>query len=135
MNKKNVQLCITLFALTVLASIYYNIERPLRTLSINTFNMIPLAAFHVIFPFVWGIILFALVYCLRIGEKSIRRARMTIEAVFLLANILSLCVYFYMYYTFTTYTLILTGLLFAGIIFEIIQVFVSKRIPVSPIEK
>jgi hypothetical protein len=108
-------------------------EVPLRTISDTRYNPVPLFAFRFIFPLFWGIMLFVLLYCQRIEEKSSRCARITIEAVFLLANILSVFVNFNKFFAFPSYTLILTGLLCAGIIFEIIQIFVSKRIPASPI--
>lgn len=135
MTKKNVLFCIVLFVLTALTSTYYNVEIHLRTLAETTYDPKPLLTLRIIFPLFWGIILFVLVYCQRIEEKSHRLARMTIEAVFLLTNILYVLVNFYQFFAFPSYTLILTGLLCAGIIFEIIQVFVSKRIPASPIQK
>ena len=133
MTKKNILFCIVLFVITALASTYYYMEMPLRTISATTYNPVPLLAFRFIFCIFWGIMLFVLLYCQRIEEKSSRRARITIEAVFLLANILSVFVNVYEFFVFPPYTLILIGLLCAGIIFEIIQIFVSKKFPASPI--
>ena len=135
MTKKNILFCIVLFVITALASTYYYMEVPLRTISDTRYNPVPLFAFRFIFPLFWGIMLFVLLYCQRIEEKSSRCARITIEAVFLLANILSVFVNFNKFFAFPSYTLILTGLLCAGIIFEIIQIFVSKKIPASPVKK
>lgn len=131
MIKKNVLFCIVLFVLTALASTYYYMEMPLRTIAITRYNPYPLFILHIIFPLIWGLILFILLYCQRTGEKNSRLARMTIEAVFLLANILSVFVSYYKFFDFPSYTLILAGLLFADIIFEIIQIIASKRIPTS----
>jgi len=131
MNKKNILFGIVLFVITALSSTYYFFDRYMLTIAGTTYNPIPLIVTRIIFSLVWGNILFALIYFQSMGEKSGRLARMTIEAVFLLANIFSLFINFYNFGTFPSYTLILTGLLFAVMIFEIIQVFVSKRKPAS----
>jgi len=132
MNKKNVLFGIVLFVITALSSTYYFLDRYMLTIAQTTYRSIPLILTRIIFSLVWGNILFALIYFQSMGVKSGRRVRVTIEAVFLLANIFSLYISFYNFGTFSSYTLILTGLLFAVIIFEIIQVCVSKRKPASP---
>lgn len=131
MNKKNILFGIVLVVITALSSTYYFLDRYMLMIAGTTYNPIPLIVTRMIFALVWGNILFALIYFQSMGEKSGRRARMTIEAFFLLVNIFSLFISFYNFFTFPSYILILTGLLFAVMIFEIIQVFVSKRIPAS----
>jgi len=106
-------------------------ELPLKVMANTRYIIIPFFAFRIIFPLIWGIILFVLVYSLRAAEKSNRTARMIIEAGFFIANVASVVVNFYKLFAFTSYTLILTGLLCAGIIFEMNQVFKSKREPVA----
>jgi len=131
MNRKNILFGIVLLVITALSSTYYFFDRYMLTIAGTTYNPIPLIVTRIIFSLVWGNILFALIYFQSMGEKSGRRARMTIEAVFLTVNIFSLFISFYNFGTFPSYTLILTGLLFAVMIFEIIQIFVLKRTAAS----
>jgi len=134
MNKQNILFCIMLFVLTALASAYYCLEMPFKVLANTRYIVIPLFVFRFIFPILWGIILFVLIYSLRAADKSNRNARMIIEAVFLFANVASAFITFYKLLTFSPYTLTLTGLLGAGIIFEINQKFKSKRNADSALE-
>ena len=127
MTKKNILFCIMLFVLSALASTYYYLEMPFKVMANTRYIIIPFFAFRIVFPILWGIILFVLIYSLRAAEKSNRTARMIIEAVFFIANVASVFISFYELFTFSSYTLTLTGLLCAGIIFEINQKFKSKR--------
>lgn len=116
MNKKNVLLCVTIFILTVLASAYYCIEQPLREI-VNT-RYTSASKLALIFPFVWGIIFFFFAYFLGTGVKSSSLTRVIISAVFLIINIIAVIAVSVMYLSFPSYNLILTGVLFADVIFE-----------------
>jgi len=117
MNKKNVLLCVTILVLTVLASAYYYMEQPLREIDNSRYTSASILA-PSIFPLVWGIIFFFFAYLLGTGEKSSSLARVIISSVFLIINIMAVIAVSIRYLSFPSYNLILTGVLFADVIFE-----------------
>ena len=135
MTFKNIRLGIVLFVLTALASAYYYMESSIKFIADRNYHFTPYLIFQYMFPVIWGLLFFVLVYRQGIGEKANRLARMTIEAVFHLANIFSVFLYFEYYYFIIvpSYSLILISVLFVVFISEIVSIFASKRVPASTI--
>ena len=135
MTYKNIRLGIVLFVLTALTVAYYQLELSIRLIAGSSYHFTPYLIFQYMFPVIWGLLFFVLVFRQEIGEKANRLTRMTIEAVFLLANILPMYWYIRNYYFIIvpSYSLILISVLFVVLIFEIVSIFVSKGVPASTI--
>ena len=135
MTFKNIRLGIVLFVLTALTVAYYQLELSIRLIAESNYHFTPYLIFQYMFPVIWVLLFFVLVFRQEIGEKANRFARITIEAVFMLANILPMYWYIRNYYLIIvpSYSLILISVLFVVFISEIVSIFASKRVPASTI--
>lgn len=132
MTRKNIFLCIILFVVTFLASTYFYMEQPLRKIASTTYTLYPLFALRIVFPLLWGLSLFLLAWSQKSGATNNHIVRIIIEAIFLIANILSVFVNFNKFFDFSSYNIILIGLLTGCIMFETVQHLAAKESPSSP---